>query len=126
MTCPHCNQEVALARRCPYCGRAVPAADARTRDGGTDAEARGRFRGRVDDADAAARPTPRRGLIGAFFRFLGDEQVPSWKKFALFAAVFIMIFPDLEIPVVGWLGDGAIGYVLVRWLTRELQRYLVR
>lgn len=145
MKCPRCQEEVALARVCPYCGSEVPAnaPDAQRRSGsdgaGNPSGRRGRFVGPIDAIDGPSeRPADGRGprggaLAGSLWdwlllpRYLLDGSVPVARKLVLLAGVIYILAPiDLApdfMPILGWLDDVGVGVFLWHYFRNELARY---
>ncbi len=144
MRCPSCQQEVVLARICPYCGARVRPPSGGWREEaprqdvppGATAEAplsggvRGRFRGPLGSASGwRGRKGPGIGISPVLLlRFLLDPTVAAWKKWLLAALALyffspIDLVPGALVPILGWLDDLAVLTVAWRFLTEELRRY---
>lgn len=138
MRCPECQQEVVLARTCPYCGAAVPQSpEAERPQGQGEDHPRGRFQGRLESgersADADAREgrggdrVPQGGFFSRLARYMMHSQVPVGSKLLVILAALYLISPLDLVPAffpVGWLDDlGLLGAVWF-WLTQEFKRYL--
>lgn len=140
LRCPRCQEEVAFARVCPYCGQRMPSQP--SSDGGRQAkgsahqEDRGRFRGVINDP-FKPRLKPRRSIpaerVSVWLllpRYLLDRSVPLTRKLLLLLGVLYIVTPfDITpdfIPLLGWLDDIGVGAFLWYYLKSELTNYRQR
>lgn len=127
MKCSACNQEVALARVCPYCGAAVEASGEDAKGDEAPRGPRGEFRGPVGGG-AHARPAGGRpSTLAQVMRFFADPRVPGWKKTGVLAILFYILspidfLPGALFPVVGWFDDAALVALAWRWIQGENTR----
>ena len=127
MRCPSCQQEVVLARICPYCGARVRGQeDGRAAGGGEEAaraagrlegqvaaggrqagqageggsEARGRFRGYLEGPRRGSRRGDSLGGLNPLLliRYLMDRRVPAWKKWVLGVLALYFLSPIDLLP----------------------------
>ncbi|MFO7255864.1 MULTISPECIES: YkvA family protein [Limnochorda] len=135
MRCPECQQEVVLARTCPYCGASVPQEQGAERAEDREREApRGRFQGRLDgsrfegagDGPGESQVAPG-GFFGRLFRYMTHPQVPAGAKLLVILAALYLLSPVDLVPVFfpgGWLDDLGLLGILWFWLNQEFKRYL--
>lgn len=134
--CPRCQEEVALAHVCPYCGQRMPSPssdDAPQQKRSTRQEApRGQFRGIIDGPPGARGSSPAERIPIWFLlpRYLLDRSVPLTRKLLLLLGVLYIIIPfDITpdfIPLLGWLDDIGVGTFLWYYLRNELISYRQR
>lgn len=133
MRCPECQQEVVLARTCPYCGASVPQPQEpeQLRGQGGD-HPRGRFQGRLASGEPPGGREARDGVEeGGFFRrlarYMMHAQVPAGSKLLVILAALYLLSPLDLVPAFfpgGWLDDLGLLGALWLWLNREFNRYL--
>ncbi|MDI3281627.1 MAG: DUF1232 domain-containing protein [Bacillota bacterium] len=139
MRCRRCGQEIALARRCPYCFAVQPEEEPAPASAGEAATTRARqdgpgpgegFRGPIA-GDAA--PPPSLTFWGRLRRFLHyflDPAVPWTSKALVLGGLLYVLLPlDLVpdlFPLLGWLDDAAVVALVWSFLSQELQRYRPR
>lgn len=136
LRCPRCQEEVAFARVCPYCGQQMPSppsADGPQRKRSThQEEPRGRFRGVIDDPSRIRGSSPAERVPIWFLlpRYLLDKSVPLTRKLLLLLGVLYIVIPfDITpdfIPLLGWLDDIGVGTFLWYYLKSELMNYRQR
>lgn len=128
MKCPSCEQEIALARICPYCGRAVPHDESSRQS--PPREPQGTFRGRADHAPGKEEQggAAKRPALSRVLRFFLDPRIDPVRKGAAVAALLYVLspfdlFPGALLPLLGWLDDLVVlGFVwrLVEQALRKL------
>lgn len=139
MKCEACDREIALAKRCPYCGK-VQKSDGNERKkthfegvGGFDEKEhgpRGEFKGRIEDDRTGTTRGTRAERPLTFFsvlRYLLDPTVSSRRKWLLYAAIFYILSPIDLLPgyvfgPLGWLDDLGVLFIASNWLRREINR----
>lgn len=136
LRCPRCQEEVAFARVCPYCGQQMPSppsADGPQRKRSThQEEPRGRFRGVIDDPSRTRGSSPAERIPIWFLlpRYLLDKSVPLTRKLLLLLGILYIVIPfDITpdfIPLLGWLDDIGVGTFLWYYLKSELMNYRQR
>ncbi|MEW6227254.1 MAG: DUF1232 domain-containing protein [Bacillota bacterium] len=138
MRCPRCQEEVAFARVCPYCGQQMPLEPVvhdkpRSDSGGHrhQSEPKGRFRGVIEGT--GPRNASRVDIFSNWLllpRYLLDRSVPITRKLLLLLGVLYIIIPfDITpdfLPVLGWLDDIGVGIFLWNYLRNELANYRQR
>lgn len=130
MKCEACGQEIALAKRCPYCGRTQTKVADEPRQK-ADEGPRAQFRGRVGSVgdDFSHRPPPIN--LALIFRYLMDPEIRPWRKWLLYLAIFyvlspIDILPGALFPGIGWLDDLTVMAITWKWLRGEIARVYPR
>ncbi|BAS27356.1 DUF1232 domain-containing protein [Limnochorda pilosa] len=144
MRCPECQQEVVLARTCPYCGATVPQPEESERPAGggqdhpgSQQHPRGRFQGRMEREgprwDASASGGTRRGagqhpvgFWGRLARYMVHPAVPFRSKLLVVLAGLYLLSPlDLipGLPPISWLDDVSLMAAVWWWLSREFERF---
>jgi len=124
MKCIACGEEIALAKVCPYCGKAqAPRAEEGARQeprGGEAAQGRprGRFRGSMEPGGGAGTAEKLTPSLENVMRFLLHPRIAPWRKGIVFAALFYLLspldmLPGAILPGVGWLDD--LGVLLLAW-----------
>lgn len=68
------------------------------------------------------------GRLRLFPRYMRDRTVPMWKKFLLILGLAYIIspvdaFPELFLPIIGWLDDVGLLAILVAWTYREIDNW---
>lgn len=135
--CPRCQEEVAFARVCPYCGQQMPLEPVHSKprpDSGQrrhQSEPKGRFRGVINGTGphSASRVDSFSNWL-LLPRYLLDRSVPLTRKLLLLLGVLYIIIPfDITpdfLPVLGWLDDIGVGIFLWNYLRNELANYRQR
>jgi len=136
LRCPRCQEEVAFARVCPYCGQRMPSPPANDRPHQSKSnyqeKPRGRFRGVIDDPSRTRGSSPAERIPIWFLlpRYLLDRSVPLTRKLLLLLGVLYIVVPfDITpdfIPVLGWLDDIGVGAFMWYYLRNELISYRQR
>jgi len=136
LRCPRCQEEVAFARVCPYCGQQMPSPPPGNRPqeerSTHQEEPRGRFRGVIDDPSRIRGSSPAERIPIWFLlpRYLLDRSVPLTRKLLLLLGVLYIVVPfDITpdfIPLLGWLDDIGVGAFLWYYLKSELMSYRQR
>lgn len=131
MRCPECQQEVVLARTCPYCGASVPQPEEpeRLQEGKGKDRPRGRFLGRMasDGTGQGAHGAVQEGFLRRLARYMVHPQVPAFSKLLVVLGALYLLSPLDLMPVflpMGWLDDLGLVAALWLWLNREFTRYL--
>jgi uncharacterized membrane protein YkvA (DUF1232 family) len=128
MKCLRCQQEIALARKCPYCGYKMPkdtVDDTRVEVEQTKDESA--FRGRMNTRPERAKEGLF-GLLPALIRYFSDPTVRSWRKsLIIFGLIYILspldLLPGAAFPLIGWTDDVMVFTLVWRLLVGELERY---
>jgi uncharacterized membrane protein YkvA (DUF1232 family) len=129
MRCLRCQQEIALARKCPYCGYKMTKEQQNASWVDVDqdeSKGKGTFRGRMTRREHTEKSLF--GLLPTLFRYFSDPGVRSWRKNLIILGLLYVIspldlLPGAAFPLVGWMDDAMVFAIVWRILIGELERY---
>lgn len=130
MRCCLCGQEIALARRCPYCFAVQPEGTNSTQAYQSGPGPDEGFRGPITSEEDPSPPLTFWDRLQLFPRYFLDPNVP-WPRKALVLGGLLYVLLPLDLvpdlfPFLGWLDDAAVVALAWSFLSQELQRYRPR